>query len=213
MSHPVSSPRDYGADLTTLSATASVYEAEYHAYLVPTLRKWSAKVQAVAPNVLLPAERGSFKHAVNGRQGAPSVVDVIDDTLRSDAEKLLVRTRMAREHDDDDGEDGDGEDKEQEKDGAEAFDDTDFYQQLLRDIIESRGANGEEGEQEWVRRQKARKAKRKKTVDTKASKGRKLRYQVHEKLQNFMVPIPVSHGAWHEEQVDELFASLFSSGL
>ncbi len=170
-------------------------------------------MQAVAPNVLLPAQRGSFKHAVNGRQGAPSVVDVIDDTLRSDAEKLLVRTRMAREHDDDDGEGGDDEDKEQEKDGAEAFDDTDFYQQLLRDIIESRGANGEEGEQEWVRRQKARKAKRKKTVDTKASKGRKLRYQVHEKLQNFMVPIPVSHGAWHEEQIDELFASLFSSGL
>lgn len=63
-----------------------------------------------------------------------------------------------------------------------------------------------------MRRQKARKAKRKKTVDTKASKGRKLRYHVHEKLQNFMVPIPAQRGAWHEEQIDELFASLLGSG-
>ena len=46
----------------------------------------------------------------------------------------------------------------------------------------------------------------KKKVDTKASKGRKLRYTVHEKIQNFMVPIPKA--TWHEEQIDELFASL-----
>jgi protein AATF/BFR2 len=43
-------------------------------------------------------------------------------------------------------------------------------------------------------------------VDTKASKGRKLRYTAHEKIQNFMVPIP--RATWHEEQIDELFASL-----
>lgn len=33
------------------------------------------------------------------------------------------------------------------------------------------------------------------------------RYDTHEKLQNFMVPIP-AHSGWHEEQVDELFVSL-----
>ena len=67
------------------------------------------------------------------------------------------------------------------------------------------------GDQEWVRRQKARKARRKKTVDTRATKGRKLRYQVHEKLQNFMVPVRTSRGVWHDEQIDELFASLLGS--
>jgi len=46
----------------------------------------------------------------------------------------------------------------------------------------------------------------KKVVETKASKGRKLRYEIHEKLQNFMVPVPV-RGTWHDEQIDELFAS------
>jgi hypothetical protein len=38
------------------------------------------------------------------------------------------------------------------------------------------------------------------------------RYEVHEKLQNFMVPVPVQ-GSWHEEQVDELFASLLGKGF
>jgi protein AATF/BFR2 len=37
-------------------------------------------------------------------------------------------------------------------------------------------------------------------------------YEVHEKLQNFMVPVP-AHGSWHEEQIDELFASLLGKGF
>lgn len=52
----------------------------------------------------------------------------------------------------------------------------------------------------------------KKAVDTKASKGRKLRYEVHEKLQNFMVPV-IPRGAWHDEQIDELFSSLMGKGF
>lgn len=31
---------------------------------------------------------------------------------------------------------------------------------------------------------------------------------MHEKAQNFAVPIPLNH-AWHDEQIDELFSSLF----
>ena len=51
-------------------------------------------------------------------------------------------------------------------------------------------------------------------VDTKASKGRKLRYEVHEKLQNFMVPIPLAaNGGWHEEKIDELFSSIMGRTL
>ena len=72
----------------------------------------------------------------------------------------------------------------------------------------------------------ARGKKTKKVVDTRASKGRKIRcvsspllslvffpltnsrhrYHVHEKAQNFMIPIDA--GGWHEEQTDELFSSL-----
>lgn len=195
--------------MRTLAADASSFEAVYHPHLIQTLAKWSAKIQAVAPSVLLPANRTSFKSSLDGGRTAatPGVVDVIDAVLASDAPKLLARTRAHRQKTPEDTPDDADEDAEKEGDTS-VFDDTDFYQQLLRDVIESRGADGDAGEQEWVRRQRARKAKKKRTVDTRASKGRKLRYEVHEKLQNFMVPVPTSRGAWHDEQIDELFASL-----
>lgn len=48
---------------------------------------------------------------------------------------------------------------------------------------------------------------RKAALDTRASKGRKLRYTPQDKIMNFMAPYQ-PEGAWHEEQVDELFGSL-----
>lgn len=51
-----------------------------------------------------------------------------------------------------------------------------------------------------------RELKVKKPVDTKASKGRKMRYTMHEKLQNFMAPD--DRGTWGERQRDELFGGL-----
>lgn len=41
----------------------------------------------------------------------------------------------------------------------------------------------------------ARGKKVKKQVDTRASKGRKIRYHVHEKAQNFMIPIEAGASA------------------
>ena len=38
------------------------------------------------------------------------------------------------------------------------------------------------------------------------------RYEIQEKMQNFMVPIPVING-WHDEQIDELFSSLLGKGF
>ena len=51
--------------------------------------------------------------------------------------------------------------------------------------------------------------KKKKIVDTRASKGRKVRYKVMEKIQNFMAAEP--RGNWHSEMAQELFASLFGA--
>jgi protein AATF/BFR2 len=48
--------------------------------------------------------------------------------------------------------------------------------------------------------------KKKKVVDTKASKGRKIRYVVHEKIMNFMAAEPLK--GWHCDMVDELFSGL-----
>lgn len=207
------SPYDYPGHLRDLSAAASALEASYHSHLVHTLTKWSAKVQAVAPSVLL-GNKTAFNKDDKSKMG---VVSMVDDILRTDSAKLLARTRTRRNNtkrlesaDREDkprgGDDGDDEEKED----PELFDDLDFYQQLLRDVIKAR--TGDTGEQDWMAQQRERKAKKKLKVDTKASKGRKLRYEVHAKLQNFMVPVPVTHGGWHEEQIDGLFSSILGAG-
>ncbi|KAL6304507.1 apoptosis antagonizing transcription factor-domain-containing protein, partial [Sparassis latifolia] len=208
--HDHTTPEEYSDRFADLSEAASALEAAYHSHVVTTLGKWSAKVQAVAPNVLL-GNRNAFN---KDDKGKASVVSVIDDTLRNDGGKLLSRTRTPRgknqrlgaaptEMDDADG--------PQDDEDAEIFDDTDFYQQLLRDVIRARGGNDNGVEQDWMAQQREGKARRKMRIDTKASKGRKLRYEVHAKLQNYMVPVPVAHGDWHEEQIDALFSSLLGA--
>jgi protein AATF/BFR2 len=91
------------------------------------------------------------------------------------------------------------------------YDDADFYGLMLKELLEQRSAdNANGGTAEFVVQapwQIAREAKTKKVVDTKASKGRRLRYTVQEKLQNFMAP--EERGDWGERQRDELFSSLF----
>ncbi|KAL3660064.1 hypothetical protein V7S43_014985 [Phytophthora oleae] len=81
------------------------------------------------------------------------------------------------------------------------YDDSDFYQQLLKEFIESGG--GGAGQEAMVRRTHR---KKKKLVNRKASKGRQLRYTVHPKLENFMFPEPYLQP---EMDVTELFRSLF----
>lgn len=181
------------------ASTSSVkLEQAVHPWLVQTLGKWSAKIQAVAPSVLLPSNRNAFSKNTQNITSAPQLVD----EALLDHPRLLAKTRIPRGKAKNEPANGKEED-------SEVFDDTDFYQQLLRDVIESRG-EGADGADDWMALQREKKAKKK--VDTKASKGRKIRYEVHEKLQNFMVPVPVV-GAWHEEQTDELFASLLGKGF
>ncbi|KAJ7132107.1 apoptosis-antagonizing transcription factor [Mycena epipterygia] len=199
------SPSEFSTQLHEATSAASAMEHAYHPHLVQTLSKWSSKIQAVAPSALLPSNRNAFSS--RNSQNLKSAVQLIDETL-VDHRKLITRTQVRRSKGVRLGETADMEDEEGKVD-IEVFDDADFYQQLLRDIIDSRGNNGP-GSDDWMGVQKQKKAKKK--VDTKASKGRKLRYEVHEKLQNFMVPVPVP-GMWHEEQIDELFSSLMGRGF
>jgi len=144
--------------------------SRYHAHLTRTLEKWSAKVAAVAPSALLPASRKKFTLAGSTKEGVKSVGTQIEDMFQSGWPALLSRTRLRRSK----GphvttEEGTG-DKGSDED-EEGFNDTDFYQQLLRDVIESKGGSGQ------LMASQTRK-KSKKSVDTRASKGRKLRFVV-----------------------------------
>jgi protein AATF/BFR2 len=113
------------------------------------------------------AGRTSFSQKSNNNvRSAPALVD--DALLGPAGEKLLARTRIRRGKSSRIGEmSGPGAGEED----LEGFDDTDFYQQLLREVIDARSGDGADAD--WVAVQKAKKAK--KVVDTKASKGRRLR--------------------------------------
>ncbi|GAA5841893.1 hypothetical protein JCM9279_003145 [Rhodotorula babjevae] len=217
---------DVGAYLDETLKDLSKLETAFDPFLRTTVSKWSDKVLAASGLAL--AKDKKFK-AVN--QGA---LAQIDHALASSAgaggagerERLVRRTRVRRGEGSVVGRPagaaaaGEGEegaevalDGEKAKAGGkevddECFDDSDFYQQLLRDVVESRMLDLDDATLTQLRHATAlaRGKKVKKNVDTRASKGRKIRYHVHEKVQNFMIPIEA--GTWHEEQVDELFASL-----
>lgn len=91
----------------------------------------------------------------------------------------------------------------------EIFDDSEFYHQLLRELIEYK-SNTDENQSEitkkFIELQKVR-SRMKKKVDTRASKGRKIRYVVHNKLVNFMPQKDDSE--YTAEAKDELYKSLF----
>ncbi|XP_057655825.1 protein AATF [Diorhabda carinulata] len=91
----------------------------------------------------------------------------------------------------------------------EIFDDDDFYHQLLRELIEFKSADLTDPVQlsrRWMQLQSLRN-KMKRKIDTKATKGRKIRYDVHKKLVHFVSPIV--DNLWSDEAKMELFSSLF----
>lgn len=94
---------------------------------------------------------------------------------------------------------------------SEIYDDTDFYHSQLRELIEFKtntSTNPADMAKQFVELQKLRN-KIKKVVDTRASKGRKIRYAVHNKMVNFMARNDPTE--WSNEAKTELFSSLFGS--
>jgi protein AATF/BFR2 len=175
------------SQLTHLSTTFSTYRQG-------AIERWSSKAQLTSAAL----SQKKFK-AIN--QGLQAQIDAI----LADRDRLLKRTRQKRgdytildadsnlEHSD------------------ELFDDTDFYQQLLRELISSRTSQTDDlnDASQFASLRHLAQSNKKKPVDNKASKGRKLRYNVHEKLLNFMAPVPA--GTWHDEMTAELYTSFLGA--
>lgn len=96
---------------------------------------------------------------------------------------------------------------------SEIFDDSDFYHQLLRELVNSLGAsnlnNTSKVNPKWLKLMKER-FKSNKYVDTKATKARKIRYKVHNELVNFMAPMPHLN-RYDDEQHANLCKSVFGN--
>ncbi|KAM0277746.1 hypothetical protein ACHAQH_005607 [Verticillium albo-atrum] len=96
------------------------------------------------------------------------------------------------------------------------YDDADFYQILLKELVEQRtsdetAAQASGGALATVRWAAMKEARTKKHVDRRASKGRKMRFNIHEKLQNFMAP--EDRRGWEQEAIDRLFGTLFGQRM
>jgi protein AATF/BFR2 len=177
-----------------------------------TLEKWSQKVRGIDA---LPTSHKLNNSSASARQ---SITAVLNGSLRADEERLVARTKVARSCAPLQAaaaaaakKSGSGPKAE-----VEIFDDADFYQLLLKELVDSRMdahagviSNSQSAAGTALAVAPMREAKTRKAVDTKASKGRKMRYTVHEKLQNFMAPHDL--GDWGERQRDELFGSLLGA--
>lgn len=161
------------------------------------LQKWSMKSRGVTAT----PQRGRL----NNEQPA-TIVDVLNEHLSS-SDRMLKRARTPRSC-------APIQLANRVSENEHIYDDADFYGLLLKELLEAKSSaasaaaiNVDLGSLSKMRRE----AKTKKIVDTKASKGRKLRYTVHEKLQNYCAP--EDRTTWGERQVDELFSSLFGQSV
>jgi len=160
-------------------------EGEVHPNRLSILDKWSTKTFSVSTVTLAHKLNNSVQRGLTA---------TINETLMTDLNRHVQRTRVPRSCAP--TKVGNGED-------VEVYDDSDFYQMLLKALVDQRmvdnaNSGSASGAIRWTTA--LRDAKVKKVVDTKASKGRKLKYQVQEKLQNFLAPI--ANNSWNEHQIE-----------
>ncbi|TVY30937.1 Protein bfr2 [Lachnellula hyalina] len=198
--------RKRGVDISTPSPT--IWERMQNSEISEidtrqtTLEKWSAKV------------RGPTSVAIEGKvkrkqASVQSITSVIQEQL-SNSDHLIRKTKIPRscapvQRDLKISED------------PNIYDDGHFYQLLLKELVDQRRVEsltapaagaGNGGALQWTA---VKEAKTKKNVDTKASKGRKMRYTVHEKLQNFMAP--EDRANWEPDAIDRFFGTLLGQKM
>jgi protein AATF/BFR2 len=166
-------------------------EDSFNPHRKVTLQKWSSKIEDKSA----PADRRNVNQSTN----QPKILDAIQEHL-SDRERLLKRAHTPRSCAPLQLARGVSVDEK-------IYDDADFYGLLLKELLEQKNQDSMGAANVELNFDVRREAKARKNVDTKASKGRKLRYTVHEKLQNFMAP--EDRGSWSERKADELFGNLF----
>jgi len=198
------------ASTSTLSTTLWRRMQTHESASLPTrrstLEKWSARLRPVSA-------LSSSRKLVNPTPTAQPLTAVLDHHL-SDMSRLVARTHIPRSCAPLQAQAGLAE-------SPDIYDDADFYTFLLRELVDQRMANSAStaGATSVTTGAGAGVAggiglgglprgegRMRKKVDTKASKGRKMRYTVHEKLQNFMAS--EDRGMWGERQRDELFGGL-----
>ncbi|KAF4530903.1 hypothetical protein B566_EDAN017818 [Ephemera danica] len=192
--------------LDDYSSVLGTQHSNFVAFRNATIQKWSDKTRMAQGRI----------NSKNFSAFEQSTVKQIESVL-DDKQRLIKRTRNKRSayrilgrQEKSTEKTGEEADKSQEY-SPEIFDDDDFYHQLLRELIEHKCEGVTDPIQlgrQWIALQKIR-SKMKRKIDTRATKGRKIRYVVHPKLVNFMAPYDKC--MWTDESKTELFRSLFAA--
>lgn len=163
------------------------------------LDKWSSKVKSTTATV--------NREWHLGTTASQSLVSALEMQLLN-SERLVRRTHVPRSC-------APLQAATKVAEDPEIFDDADFYQLLLKELVDQRtndaGSGDANGSVPTVRWTAIKEAKTRKQVDRRASKGRKLRFTVHEKLQNFMAP--EDRRNWEDDAIDRLFGTLFGQRM
>ncbi|KAJ4150691.1 hypothetical protein LMH87_011428 [Akanthomyces muscarius] len=189
--------RGYEVSATSAEIWAQLQEEDRRAlkFREKCLEKWSRKVQSV--NVTAP----------KGINRNKTLVESLHDQLNNPENRLAKRTRVPRSC-------APAQHGKKMAEDETIFDDADFYQILLKELVEQRTVDSSSNQASAVPSvvlTASRENRTRKIVDRKASKGRKMRFTVHEKLQNFMAP--EDRRQWEQSAIDRFFSTLFGRKL
>ncbi|POS82884.1 hypothetical protein EPUL_004322 [Erysiphe pulchra] len=160
------------------------------------IEKWSVKTRG---SMTLP-----LTEKLNPTLNQQSIISILNDQIEN-SEHLVRRTKMPRSC------------APIQRDlkiieDSKIYDDGNFYQMLLKELVEQRRSESismpmtSNIDNKNFQLTAIKEPKVRKVVDTRASKGRKMRFTVHEKLQNFAAP--EDRSSWEHVAVSRLFATL-----
>lgn len=164
------------------------------------LEKWSRKTQGGGNS-----RAGDGK--MSSKDGKRQLTRALRDQLNDTEGRLVKRTKVPRSC-------APAQAAQRLAEDDAIYDDADFYQLLLKELVDQRTVESTTSSAQQgptVMLAAAKDAKTRRDVDRKASKGRKMRFTVHEKLQNFMAP--EDRRSWEPAAIDRLFGTLFGQKL
>ena len=185
---------------TSISSALSSLATSTQSRHRSTLTKWSQKTQPVSSlaktnRLLQPTSQQALTSLLDSHLQEPSLDRLITHTQNPRSCAPLQTTSTTNTHD------------------TTIFDDTDFYSSLLRELIEHKKSFATSDPNAILEAASSlaqtKRIKQRKKVEPRTSKGRKMRFTVHEKLLNFMVPQEPPATAWARDAAVELFRGLF----
>ncbi|WKX91359.1 hypothetical protein Q1695_009868 [Nippostrongylus brasiliensis] len=193
-------PHQTSLSMKSLSKRLCENDERFSKFRDSTLVKWDGRTRLIA------SRRAKSANTDFSAFEKENIVSQIEKVC-ADKQRMVKRSRVKKSDVERIG--GNPEAEEDE----EIYDDDDFYQVLLKELIDRKASNTQDPvamTRHYIELQKLKsKRTKKKDIDHRASKDRKIKYVPIPKLINFHPAMP-ELVEWSHESRNELFKSLFS---